>query len=46
MGYNEIAIEFNVAEIQQQCISTCSSILKNTNLLLQNLLSISAIEFS
>ena len=46
MGYNEIAIEFNVGEIQQQYISTCSSILNNTNLLLQNLLSISAIEFS
>ena len=43
---NVAAMESNVAEIQQQCISTCSSILKNTNLLLQSLPSLSAMELS
>ena len=46
MDWNVAAMESNVAEIQQQCISTCSSILKNTNLLLQSLPSLSAMELS
>lgn len=43
---NVAAMESDVAEIQQQCISECSAILKNTNLLLQNLTSLSELETS